>query len=165
MKINFLFASIAFVALFTGCLKKENDDPCESYNGCSVRAPESEIQQVRSYLVSNNITTDTVQHCSGVYYIITNPGTGRNPSACSFIGATYTGRLTNGTIFDQGSFSELIKLTRLIRGWTNTLPLIKQGGSIRLFVPPSMGYGNQANGSIPANSILVFDVQLTAVQD
>jgi FKBP-type peptidyl-prolyl cis-trans isomerase FkpA len=163
MKTKFLLAAFTLLVLFTGCFK-DPEDPCKTYDACSFRAPESEIQQVRNYIQSAGIS-DTVQHCSGVYYVIQNAGTGKSPTPCSFIGATYTGRLTNGTIFDQGSFNQLIKLTSLVRGWTNTLPLIKQGGSIRLFIPPSLGYGNQQFGSIPPNSVLIFDVQLTQVQD
>jgi FKBP-type peptidyl-prolyl cis-trans isomerase FkpA len=79
------------------------------------------------------------------------------------INVNYTGRLTNGTVFDQGTFPQPYKLYDLIRGWTSTLPLIKQGGRMRLFIPPSLGYGARAIGSIPANSILVFDVELTFV--
>lgn len=163
MKVKFLFVASILVVLFTGC-SKDSEDPCKTYNACSSRAPESEIQQVRNYIRSAGIT-DTVQHCSGVYYVIQNPGTGKSPTPCSFIGATYTGRLTNGNVFDQGSFNQLIKLTGLIKGWTNTLPLIKQGGSIRLFIPPSLGYGSQQVGSIPPNSVLIFDVQLTQVEN
>jgi len=162
MKAKSLLAALSLMILFTACFKNP-EDPCKTYNACSFRAPESEIQQVRSYIQSAGIT-DTVQHCSGVYYVIQDPGTGKSPTPCSYIGATYTGRLTNGTVFDQGSFNQLIRLTGLVKGWTNTIPLIKQGGSIRLFIPPSLGYGGQQVGTIPPNSVLIFDVQLTHVE-
>jgi FKBP-type peptidyl-prolyl cis-trans isomerase FkpA len=163
MKIKILFASIAFATLFTACIK-ENDEPCKSYDSCAVKAPQTEIQQVRDYLVANNIT-DTVLHCSGVFYSILNAGTGKTPTPCSYINTNYVGKLTNGTIFDQGSFPQLYRLVGLIPGWINTLPLIRQGGSMRLYIPPSLGYGSQPRGNIPANSILIFDLQLTQVED
>jgi FKBP-type peptidyl-prolyl cis-trans isomerase FkpA len=99
-----------------------------------------------------------------VFYIIQSAGTGTKPTACSYINANYTGKLTNGYVFDQGSFPQPYQLTGLIRGWTNTIPLIQNGGRIHLYIPPSLGYGNATVSSIPPNSILIFDVQLTSVQ-
>jgi FKBP-type peptidyl-prolyl cis-trans isomerase FkpA len=150
-----------FVVLAGGCMKNDTVDPC-NYDPCSLVAPASEIAAVQSYLATNNLTA--VQHCSGVFYIIDAPGTGAAPDICSMVNTNYVGKLTNGNVFDQGSFQRPIQLGGLIRGWANTLPLIKQGGKIRMFVPPSLGYGSQAAGSIPPNSILLFDVELTVVQ-
>jgi FKBP-type peptidyl-prolyl cis-trans isomerase FkpA len=47
-------------------------------------------------------------------------------------------------------------------GWKLGLPLIKAGGKIKLYLPPSLGYGNSVSGNIPANSILVFEITLVA---
>lgn len=76
------------------------------------------------------------------------------------------GKLTNGTIFDQtqGNNTYSNYLTSLIKGWTNGVPYIKTGGRIILYIPPTLGYGSQANGPIPANSILIFDIDLINVQ-
>jgi FKBP-type peptidyl-prolyl cis-trans isomerase FkpA len=155
-----LIASILMLFIFTGCLKSPSHE-C-NYNACAVVAPASEIQAVQNYLSAHSITA--VQHCSGVFYVIESQGTGVAPTACSFINANYTGKLTDGTVFDQGSFQQPYQLTGLIRGWTNTLPLINRGGKIHLYVPPTLGYGSQPVGSIPANSILIFDIELTSVQ-
>jgi FKBP-type peptidyl-prolyl cis-trans isomerase FkpA len=144
----------------SGCVKKDRVDPC-NYDPCSFVAPASEIAAVQSYLASKNLTA--VQHCSGVFYIIDAPGTGAAPSVCSTITANYIGTLTNGTEFERGSLPRT-QLGGLIRGWANTLPLIKAGGKIRMFIPPSLGYGNRANGTIPANSILIFEIDLITVQ-
>jgi FKBP-type peptidyl-prolyl cis-trans isomerase len=82
----------------------------------------------------------------------------------------YTGTLTTGFKFDENltGFSEL--LGRLVIGWQKGLPLIKAGGSMSLYIPPTLGYGSQdiknSSGAviIPANSILIFTIQLVAVQ-
>jgi FKBP-type peptidyl-prolyl cis-trans isomerase FkpA len=95
---------------------------------------------------------------------ILSAGTGAKPKPCSYINAVYTGKLTNGYVFDQGSFPQPYELTGMIRGWTNTLPLIQNGGKIHLYIPPTLGYGNTAVATIPPNSILIFDIQLTSVQ-
>jgi FKBP-type peptidyl-prolyl cis-trans isomerase FkpA len=156
-------ASICLFAVVTGCSKEETpQDPCESFNGCALVAPETEVQQVRNYLIQQRIS-DTVRHCSGVYYVILESGTGKNPNACSMINVNYTGRLTNGTVFDQGTFPQPYKLYSLIRGWISTIPLIKQGGRMRLIIPPTLGYGQVTRGPIPANSVLDFEVELTFV--
>ncbi len=162
MNKSFLFA-LVLVASLSGCLKgSEGAEQNCNYDACAVVAPTSEIQSVQTYLTDNNITA--TQHCSGAFYIIDAAGTGATPNICSFINASYVGKLTNGTVFDQGTFQQPLQLGQLVRGWINTIPLIKQGGKIRLYLPPSLGYGSQANGPIPANSILIFDLELTLVQ-
>jgi FKBP-type peptidyl-prolyl cis-trans isomerase FkpA len=87
---------------------------------------------------------------------------------CSQLQVTYTGKLTNDTIFDQQDHLELaLPLGGMIEGWKKGLPLIKRGGRIQLFIPPSLGYGNNdirdnqtGEVVIPAKSMLVFDVTL-----
>ena len=49
-------------------------------------------------------------------------------------------------------------------GWQYGIPLVKAGGRIMLYLPPSLGYGAQTVGSIPANSVLIFDITLQSVQ-
>lgn len=158
-----LFFAIAIVSLFTGCLKGDDNEFTCSFQECGVTAPASEIQAVSDYLTANNISGAT-QHCSGMFYIIDNPGTGTKPTVCNTIAVTYEGKLTNGRVFDQTSTPRVFNLAQLIRGFQVGIPLIKAGGTIRLFVPPSLGYGPNATGDIPPNSILIFTVSLTGVQ-
>ena len=150
---NILVAVLAMI-VFTGCKK----DKCD-YNECAVKAPDAEIQAVKDYLASQGIT-NAVQHCSGMFYVIQNAGSGKNPTACSDVNVTYKGMLTNGVVFDQRTID--LGLDGVITGWRNGIPLIGAGGFIQLYIPPSLGYGSSANGPIPANSILVFDVVLNA---
>jgi FKBP-type peptidyl-prolyl cis-trans isomerase FkpA len=152
---------MVIVLSFSSCLKSSTPK-CE-FDACAVVAPANEIADVQAYLTANNIT-GAVQHCSGVFYVIESAGTGAKPKPCSYINAVYTGKLTNGYVFDQGSFPQPYELTGMIRGWTNTLPLIQNGGKIHLYIPPTLGYGNTAVATIPPNSILIFDIQLTSVQ-
>lgn len=151
--------ALVITLLFAGCSK--DDDKCE-YDQCTNKAPQAEIQAVADHITANNITA--VQHCSGVFYTIENPGTGKNPTACSYVSVKYKGYLTNGTVFDQKTFPVDFDLSRLVAGWRNVLPLLKAGGRIVLYIPPSLGYGSQAYQQIPANSILVFEIDLVAVQ-
>lgn len=163
---------ISFLALiFLGCKKTgTSNEPDCTYDACALKAPASEIQMVQNYLTANNITA--TQHCSGLFYAIDTEGTGLTPNVCSFIIASYVGKLTNGNIFDQspqGQYLE-IELWKLIKGWINGLPFIKAGGKIRLYIPPSLGYGaadrKDQNGTvvIPGNSVIIFEVNLVAVK-
>jgi len=155
--------------LLGGCAKNSSSFTC-TYDPCAYQAPASEITQLESYL-SNAGITNAVKHCSGMYYQITNPGTDATPTTCSNVVVNYKGALTNGTVFDQTTGSPVsFPLATLIEGWKKGIPLIKKGGSITLYVPPTLGYGpndqKDANGNIviPANSILIFNVQLVDVQ-
>lgn len=151
-----LLLGILSIALFSGCKK----DKCD-YNECGLKAPASEIQAVQAYLASQNIT-NAVEHCSGLFYVVGNAGTGKRPNNCAVINVSYQGKLTNGTVFDQGTTT--LSLEEVIIGWRNGIPQIQEGGRIHLYIPPTLGYGNQANGQIPANSILEFVVELNGVQ-
>jgi FKBP-type peptidyl-prolyl cis-trans isomerase FkpA len=159
---KFVFAVLLF-AICTGpsCIKRNS--PCEaSYDPCARTAPASEVQQIEAYLTNNGLTA--TKHCSGVFYNITNPGTGASPNNCSQIKVSYVGTLTNGTEFDRSTQDATFILFELIDSWKVVLPLVKAGGSLKLYVPPSFGYGSTAVGSIPANSILIFDIQLKEVK-
>lgn len=161
-----LFAAAALA----GC--KKNDYSCKAseYNECTLKAPAAEIEQVKAYLAQQNI--NAVEHCSGLFYVIDSVGTGQSPDVCASVSIRYKGMLTNGNAFDSSNLStNYWPLGGLIRGWVNGLPKIKTGGGMRLFIPPTLGYGAQAQIDqrtntvvIPANSILVFDVKLDGVR-
>jgi FKBP-type peptidyl-prolyl cis-trans isomerase FkpA len=146
------------VASFNSCLKGNSNYEC-NYDPCAYKAPASEIQAVKDYLDQHNITA--TQHCSGLFYTIDNSGPGTTPQACGGVRATYVGKLTDGTQFDANTADFM--LNSVIMGWTDGIPLIKKGGSIHLYIPPSLGYGSRSVGNIPANSILIFDVTLDTV--
>jgi FKBP-type peptidyl-prolyl cis-trans isomerase FkpA len=161
-----LFSGLVLVLLGVSCAKKENEI-C-NYNACQLVAPAAEVTQVEAYLTTNTITA--TKHCSGLYYRIETAGSGKTPGVCNQVVVRYKGSLTNGTIFDQSATAQLFNLGTLIEGWKKGLGLLKEGGKIHLYVPPSLGYGpnavtNPANGAtiIPANSILVFEVNLDQV--
>ena len=158
------FAFLSAVALLSSCSKKV-DDKCQ-YDPCAIAAPTSEVTQLEVYLSTNSITA--TKHCSGMYYTIDAAGSGASATACSTVGVTYKGQLTNGTVFDQRTTS--FELDQVIAAWTKGVPLIKTGGKIKLYCPPSLAYGSQVvrdpvtgNTVIPANSILVFEVVLNNV--
>ena len=162
-----LCGSLFVLVLFSSCLKSHDTPPvsCNStYDACALKASAAEVDSVEAYLASQGIT-DAVKHCSGMYYKIDSVGTGKAPTVCSIVGVKYTGQLKNGTVFEQQNGNAVaFYLSQLIAGFKNGILLIKEGGSIHLYVPPSLGYGSQQNGAIPPNSMLVFQVSLLGVQ-
>lgn len=165
-----MMAATIAATVLAGCLKND-DDELESgcrYDPCAFVAPAAEIQSVKAYLDSSGIAA--TQHCSGLFYAIDAMGTGDSATACSIVSVRYKGFLTNGNAVDSSTTATTFALGDLIRGWVNGIPLIKQGGSIRLYIPPSLGYGarprtdQQGNVVIPANSTLIFDIKLDDVQ-
>lgn len=152
---------VALATLFVSC-KKASAPGCP-YRESNAVAPAGEIAAVQAYCASAH--PGAIQHSSGLFYEIINPGTGSvTPGVCSTVTVKYTGTLTNTTKFDENQTGVSFTLGGLILGWQKGIPLIKKGGIINLYIPPSLGYGSSAAGSIPGNSILVFTVQLVDVQ-
>jgi FKBP-type peptidyl-prolyl cis-trans isomerase FkpA len=121
--------------------------------------------KIQAYIKANNITA--VKDPSGLYYQIIKDGTGSYPTAKSNVQVTSVGRLLNGTVFDQHSVITF-QLNTTIQGWQIGLLHVKSGtlgsnntaGRILLLVPSALGYGNVAQTAIPANSVLIFTVDL-----
>jgi len=153
-----IFVVLCSVILLSSCTKKE--DFC-NYDPCAVGAPSAEISQLESYLASAAITA--TKHCSGMYYTVDAAGSGNAPTICSSVAVKYKGQLTNGNVFDQATTPVTFQLGGLIEAWKKGIPLIRPGGKIKLYCPPSLAYGSQAVGTIPANSILIFEIELVGV--
>ena len=150
--INLVFSMILALAL-TGCSNKDKDD-----HKCTTAAEDDVNMQ--NYISANGITA--TKHASGLYYQIIEPGSGATPTISSTVKANYTGKFTNNTSFDSGTAS--FPLGNVIAGWQIGIPLIKQGGKIKLIIPPYLAYGCYDYRGIPGNSVLVFDVELLEVQ-
>lgn len=169
---KFLIGSLTAAIILVSC-SKGNDSQyvCDgSYNPCALVAPANEIDSARNYviahyseIVKNAHVGDTVRHCSGMYYVIDSLGTGNSPDVCSVVTFNYTGMLKDSTVFANNQTGQ-ITLGQLIAGFKNVLPLLKEGGGAHLYIPPSLAYGSQQVGSIPANSMLIFKVNLLSVQ-
>lgn len=149
--------------LFLSC-KKEDTNKC-TYTSPTTIAPASEITYLQNWLTSQGITA--TQDNSGLFYKINEPGAGNVADVCNTVQVNYSGMFLNGGTFDSGSTTFL--LGQLVAGWQLGLPKIKQGGSITLYLPPTLGYGDRdirdENNSIriPANSYLIFNIQLIQV--
>lgn len=130
----------------------------------SCKKDEDPEKQMTDFIAANNIAA--TRDASGLYYQIIKPGTGSfTYPANTKITIKYEGRLLNGNVFDNGGGKEqTFNLADLIQGWRIGIPKIQKGGEIRLIIPPSLGYGSNAAGSIPGNSVLDFTIQLSNTQ-
>ena len=104
---------------------------------------------------------------SGLLYRIEKAGSGATPKDTDTVVANYRGTLIDGTEFDN-SFTRgkplSFRLDGVIPGWTEGLKQIKKGGKIKLVIPPKLAYGASGVPGIPANSTLVFDVELVDIK-
>lgn len=98
-------------------------------------------------------------------------GTGAIAAAGDTVTVNYVGSLAGGTIFDASAnhgnagFTFTLGARQVIKGWDEGIVGMKEGGKRKLIIPPSLAYGNQAIGNvIPANSTLLFEVELVKVQ-
>lgn len=102
---------------------------------------------------------------SGLLFEVIKEGYGASPVSGNKVIVKYTGRLADGTVFDQtGDKSVTFPIDNLVPGFTEGLKKMKAGGKYRLFIPARLGYGSQnVQGVIPGNSALDFTVELINV--
>ena len=136
-----------------------NQSPCEP-STVTTQALDDEIARLKQYIDSRRIKASIDKR--GFYYTIQKPGNGDKPTICSNVSVNYEGKLTNGTRFDSGH-DVRFGLSQLIVGWQEGIPMIAPGGRITLYLPPSLAYGSQEQGNIPANSILIFQIDLLKI--
>ncbi|REG92263.1 FKBP-type peptidyl-prolyl cis-trans isomerase [Flavobacterium aquicola] len=114
------------------------------------------------YIADNNL--NATKTASGLYYVIDEEGTGKQPASTANVTVAYKGYYTNKTLFDQGSTTGVsFNLQGVIKGWTEGIPYFKEGGSGKLLVPSALGYGSYDYRGIPGGSVLIFDVKLISV--
>lgn len=136
------------------------------FTGLQEKQAEAAQKEVTKYMAENKTKEGVVELASGLQYQVLTEGTGAIPTGADNVEVHYHGTLTDGTVFDSSvERDETIEfgVTQVIPGWTEALQLMKVGSKWKLFIPPSLGYGNRAAGKIPPNSILIFEVELISI--
>jgi len=150
MKFLKIVISLIPVIFFTACDEDDYDAEAQL---------KKDIALIENYLLENDLTAQSTE--SGLYYIIEEQGTGSKPDLQSRVTVAYTGKLLNGDVFDSGTIT--LYVYEFIEGWKEGLQLFNEGGKGQLFVPSTLAYGNKDQETIPANSVLIFDIHLQAV--
>jgi FKBP-type peptidyl-prolyl cis-trans isomerase len=107
---------------------------------------------------------------SGVKVEVLKEGTGQSPKKGQMVTVHYTGWLTDSTKFDSSvdrgqPFTYQFGVGQVIQGWDDGVATMKVGGKSKFTIPPELGYGNnEVGGVIPANSTLIFEVELLGIK-
>jgi FKBP-type peptidyl-prolyl cis-trans isomerase len=130
-----------------------------------------EEKELQAYFTKNNI--NPLKTPLGTYYIINEKGDGAIPKTGDTVVMNYTGKLMDGTKFDSNEdttfhhvqpFEFPLGANRVIKGWDETIGFLPLNSKATFYIPSRNGYGVQGQAKIPANSILIFDVQLNNIK-
>ncbi len=138
-------------------------------NNLSSEDVKNNIAKGVEFLANNRTVEGVLETSSGLQYQVLQPGTGNeHPKASDTVKVHYHGTLLDGTVFDSSvnrgapiSFG----LNRVIPGWTEGLQLMVVGEKTRFFIPANLAYGNRSAGKIEGGSLLIFEVELLAINE
>jgi FKBP-type peptidyl-prolyl cis-trans isomerase len=121
------------------------------------------------FLAKNGSKKGVQTTASGLQYKVIKAGDGKAPAitATDEVTVNYRGKLIDGTEFDSSytrGAPANFQVGGVIKGWQEALLLMKPGASYELYIPPELAYGPQPRPAIPANSLLIFDVDLLSVK-
>jgi len=140
-----------------------NDAVGEAMDALEDAGPSYEDMQA-AFLAEYAQGEGTMVTNSGLMYRVEREGEGASPDANDVVEVHYEGQLIDGTVFDSSyARGETIEfpLNRVIPGWTEGLQLMQEGAKYQFAIPAELAYGSRRMGDdIPANSTLVFDVEL-----
>jgi FKBP-type peptidyl-prolyl cis-trans isomerase len=120
-----------------------------------------------AFLTKNRGRAGVVVTDSGLQYEVLVAGKGAKPREDQTVEVHYHGTLIDGTVFDSSvKRGETISfpVNGVIAGWIEALQLMSVGSKWKLFIPAELGYGNRAQGPIPASSTLIFEVELISIK-
>lgn len=152
-------------------MSKEEKDKAQK----ELEAKQIEIDEklIEEYIKNNNYKAVKKTE-SGLYYLVQSQGNGAKVEANKKVTVNYTGKLLDGSVFDSNTdpkfnhvqpFDFTVGVGQVIKGWDEGLQLFNVGGKGILIIPSRLGYGSRSAGpSIPANSVLVFDVEVLDVK-
>jgi FKBP-type peptidyl-prolyl cis-trans isomerase FklB len=119
-----------------------------------------------AFMVENKTKEGVIELPNGIQYQVLKEADGPKPSLNSMVKAHYRGALLSGIEFDS-SFKRnqpfTARLTQLIKGWQEVLPLMPVGSTWRLWIPSNLAYGDNGTGGIPGGATLIFDIELLEI--
>lgn len=169
MRSAWIGLALATVTL-SGCgqsMDKAVEREMAAYESKAAAEAAAAVQANQTFLVDIAKQPGVVKLPSGLMYrVVSSPNPNApKPSPDSTVVINYEGKLVNGSVFDSSyarGVPAQFPLSRLVTAWKIALPMMHKGDTWELFVPSELGYGPQAapDGSIPANSVLIFKIEL-----
>jgi peptidylprolyl isomerase len=149
---------VVLLVAFVGCKKDKVDQGA------------IDNKLILAYIQANNLTAKSTG--SGLYYVVTNPGDATRPLATSTMEIFYRGYLLDGTkigtqfdsSYEQSEQPAQMAMAGLTPGFAEGIKLFGKGGKGQLIIPSGLAYGDVAQGLMPANAILIFDIELVNFQ-
>ena len=129
-------------------------------------AGEKNLKIAEEFLKNNKNNSDVKETPTGLQYIVMKEGTGASPNKTDRVKVHYVGTLIDGSEFDSSikrGEPATFGLNQVIRGWTEGLQLMKEGAKYKFFIHPNIAYGSRDKPGIPANSALIFEVELLEI--
>ena len=152
---------VVLVDIITADEKKKAEDAAKAQLTTVENAVKSTLAEYTAGTLNSKLTTTS----SGLKVYIVEKGSGQSLKPGETIKTNYYGTLKNGTMFDNSyergePLSFAVGVGQMIPGFDEGAMLLNHGGKAYFFIPPALGYGAQENGPIPANSELIFYVEL-----
>ena len=126
------------------------------------------LEQSQAFLAENAKKEGVVTLDSGLQYKVIQAGEGKSPQATNSITVNYRGTLVDGTeVANSAEHGKpaTYQMKKVIKGWREALPLMKEGDKWELYIPPQLAYGKRGmRNRIPPNSALIYEVELIAVK-
>lgn len=123
---------------------------------------EANLAKQQQFLEENKMKEGVYTSESGLQYRILNPGNAVRPKSTDKVLVNYKGSLLDNRVFDENTETTFL-LERVVKGFGEGLQLIGEGGKIILYIPSELAYGQQGNGYVEPNSLLIFEVELLKV--
>jgi len=120
-----------------------------------------------TFLAANKNKEGIIVLTSGLQYKVLKEGSGPIPLASDLVRVNYRGTLLNGMEFDNTYTSgepATVKISEMIPGWVEVLPIMKTGSKWQIFVPTEQAYGDRQFGKIPPNSMLIYELELVSIE-
>jgi FKBP-type peptidyl-prolyl cis-trans isomerase FklB len=136
-------------------------------NKIQAKKSKGAIEEGEKFLQENKKRPEVKSTASGLQYEVIKKGSGTMPQLQDSVVCNYSGKLINGTVFDD-SYSRgepiTFRLDQVIKGWTEALQLMPIGSKYKLYIPYELAYGIRDNGPIPGGSMLIFEVELLDIK-
>lgn len=163
IKVNDFFPEKVYAQNFSNDVKNRNDQRAAQLQNDYPEETAKAAKDLANYLAKNKIVAEPT--ASGLYYVVTEPGTGEKPQVGKPVTMHYTGKLLDGTVFDSSvdrgqPFQFVLGVGQVIPGWDEGVQLMSKGEKGVLYIPYYLAYGESGSGPIPAFSNLMFEVEL-----